>query len=79
MYLYNYLGGNLNCGTRVGQMDCIPAYGVNGNSSNVSRSKPSLHCHKRPWEGMPLMLDDYYIYIKMGLPIILFLLCEMLQ
>ena len=32
-------------------MSCIPAYVCNGNSRNVSSSKPSLHCHKRPWEG----------------------------
>ena len=30
---------------------CLPAYGSNGNSRNVSCSKPSLHCHMRPWEG----------------------------
>ena len=29
----------------------IPACSSNGNSRNVSRSKPSLHCHKRPREG----------------------------
>ena len=29
----------------------VPAYGGNGNSRNVSCSKPSLHCRKRPWEG----------------------------
>ena len=36
---------------QVGRMGYIPAYGDNGNSRNVSCSKPSLHCHKRPWEG----------------------------
>ena len=29
----------------------VPAYGGNGNSRNVSCSKPSQHCRKRPWEG----------------------------
>ena len=38
-------------GVQVGRMGCVPAHGGNGNSRNVSRSKPSLHCHKRPWEG----------------------------
>ena len=32
-------------------MGYVPAHGGNGNSRNVSRSKPSLHCRKRPWEG----------------------------
>ena len=36
---------------QVGRMGYVPAYGGNGNSRNVSCSKPSLHCHKRPWEG----------------------------
>ena len=36
---------------QVGRMGCIPAHGGNGNSRNVSCSKPSLHCRKRPWEG----------------------------
>ena len=30
-------------------MGYIPANG--GNSRNVSSSKPSLHCHRRPWDG----------------------------
>ena len=32
----------------------VPVHGGNGNSRNVSCSKPSLHCHKRPWEGVHL-------------------------
>ena len=36
---------------KVGRMGYIPAYNVNGNSRNVSCSKPSLHCHKCPREG----------------------------
>ena len=36
---------------QVGRMGCFPAYGGNDNSRNVSCSKPSLHCRKRPWEG----------------------------
>ena len=32
-------------------MGYVPACGGNGNSRNVSCSKLSLHCHKRPWEG----------------------------
>ena len=32
-------------------MGYIPAFGGNGNSRNVSCSKPSLHCRKRPREG----------------------------
>ena len=36
---------------QLGRMGYVPAYGGNGNSRNVSCSKPSLHCHKRPWEG----------------------------
>ena len=36
---------------QVGRTGCVPAYGGNGNSRNVSCSKPSLHCCKRPWEG----------------------------
>ena len=32
-------------------MGYVHAYAINGNSRNVSRSKPSLHCRKRPWEG----------------------------
>ena len=38
-------------GVQVGRMGYVPAYGGNGNSRNVSCSKPSLHCRKRPWEG----------------------------
>ena len=33
-----------------GRIGYVP-YGGNGNSRNVSCSKPSLHCRKRPWEG----------------------------
>ena len=36
---------------QVGRMGYVPAYGGNGNSRNVSCSKPSLHCLKCPWEG----------------------------
>ena len=32
-------------------MGCIPSYGGNGNGRNVSCSKPSLHCRKRPRKG----------------------------
>ena len=32
-------------------MGYLLANGGNGNSRNVSCSKPSLHCHKRPWVG----------------------------
>ena len=35
----------------VGRMGYVPAYGSNGNSLNVSYSKPSLYCRKRSWEG----------------------------
>ena len=38
-------------GMQLGRMGYVPAYGSNGNSRNVSCSKPSLHCHKHPWEG----------------------------
>ena len=33
-------------GVQVGRMGYVPAYGGNGNSRNVSCSKPSLHCRK---------------------------------
>ena len=33
------------------RMGYVPEFGGNGNSRNVSFSKPSLHCRKRPWEG----------------------------
>ena len=36
---------------QVGRMGYVPAQGGNGNSRNVSCSKPSLHRRKRPWEG----------------------------
>ena len=38
-------------GVQVGRMGCVTACGGNGNSRNVSCSKPSLHCYKRPREG----------------------------
>ena len=38
-------------GVQVVRMGCVPARGGNGDSRNVSRSKPSLNCRKRPWEG----------------------------
>ena len=41
----------IKTGVQVGRMGCVPEYDGNGNSRNVSCSKPSLHCHKRPWEG----------------------------
>ena len=64
---------------QVGWMGYVPAYGGNGNSRNVSCSKPSLHCRKRPWEGalykwlsafdaMHMALykwSTFYIYIHM--------------
>ena len=34
---------------QVGLMGYVPAYDGNGNSRNVSCSKPSLHCRKRPY------------------------------
>ena len=37
-------------GVQVGRMGYVPACGGNGNSRNVSCSKPSLHCRKSPWE-----------------------------
>ena len=36
---------------QVGRMGYVPGCGGNGNSRNVSCSKPSLRCRKRPWEG----------------------------
>ena len=36
---------------QVGRMGRVPTYGGNGDSRNVSCSKPSLHCRKRPREG----------------------------
>ena len=36
---------------QVGRMGYVPAHVGNGNSRNVSCSKPSLHCRKRSWEG----------------------------
>ena len=38
-------------GVQVGRMGYVPAQDNNGDSRNVSCSKPSLHCRKRPWEG----------------------------
>ena len=35
----------------VGRIGCLPAYGDNDNSRDVSCSKPSLHCRKLPREG----------------------------
>ena len=33
-------------------MGCVPAYGDNGNSPDVSCSEPSLYCHKCSWIGV---------------------------
>ena len=38
-------------GMQVVRMGCVPACGGNGNSRNVSCSKPSLLCRQRLWEG----------------------------
>ena len=55
------------------------AQGGNGNSRNVSCSKPGLHCRKRPWEGalyrwltksasdsMHIALNELHNYIYMS-------------
>ena len=39
-------------GVQVDRMGYVPAYGGKSSSRNVSCSKPSLHCRKRPWEGV---------------------------
>ena len=49
-YHYHY-NINITIGVQVGPMGYVPSYGGDGNSRNLSCSKPGLHCRKRPWEG----------------------------
>ena len=41
----------LHCIGRLAEWVTLLQYDGNGNSHNVSCSKPSLHCRKCPWEG----------------------------